>query len=149
MKELKISAIREGAVIDHISPENAFKVVEILNLKDKDDIVMVGVNLQSKKIGKKGVIKIGNSFPTKEEIDKIALIAPEANLNIIKDYNVISKERVKIPDVLEVIIRCANPKCITNAENHKTKFYVLEKSPLRMRCHYCERIMEAADIELV
>ncbi len=149
MKELKISAIKEGAVIDHLSPENAFKVVEILNLKERDNPVMVGINFSSEKIGKKGIIKIGNSFPTKEEIDKIALIAPEANLNIIKDYSVISKEKVKIPDVLEIIMKCANPKCITNVENYKTKFYVLEKVPLKMRCHYCERIMESSDIELV
>ena len=149
MKELKISAIKEGAVIDHISPNNAFKVVEILNLRDKGDLVMVGMNLSSEKIGKKGLIKIGNSFPSKEEVDKIALIAPEANLNIIRDYTVIKKEKLKIPDILEIIVKCANPKCITNVENHKTKFYVLGRNPIRMRCHYCERIMETSDIELI
>ncbi len=149
MKELKISAIKEGTVIDHISPENTFKVAEFLDLKKRKDLVMIGANLFSQKLDRKGVIKIGNNTPTKREMNKIALIAPEANLNIIKDYNVVRKEKIKIPEVIEEIIDCPNPNCITNAEKCRTRFYVLTMKPLKLRCHYCERVMESSDIEVV
>jgi aspartate carbamoyltransferase regulatory subunit len=148
-KTLKISAIGEGTVIDHISTNNTFKVAEILNLKDGGNIVTVGMNLESKKLGKKGVIKIGERFLTKEEVDKIALVAPEANINIIKGYGVKKKFKVEIPNVIHGIIKCANTDCITNKEFVRTKFYVLGKDPLKLRCHYCERTMGKDDIESV
>ena len=147
-KTLKISAINEGTVIDHIAADNTFKVAEFLNLRENGNVVTIGMNLESKKIGKKGLIKIGGRFLTKEEVDKIALIAPEANINIIKNYNVKKKFAVEIPDVIEGIIKCANPNCITNKEYARTKFYVLSRNPLKMRCHYCERTIGKEDIEV-
>jgi aspartate carbamoyltransferase regulatory subunit len=149
MKELKISAIKEGTVIDHIATENTFKVAELLNLKNRNNVITVGMNLMSKKLGKKGLIKIGGKNLTKEEVDKIALIAPEANLNIIKNYEVKKKFKLEIPKVIEKIMKCANPKCITNVEPVPTKFYVIRKNPLKVRCHYCERLIEGKDIELI
>lgn len=148
-KTLKISAISDGTVIDHISKDNTFKVAEFLNLKDGGDLVTVGMNLESKRLGKKGLIKIGGRFLTKQEVDKIAIIAPEANINIIKSYKVKDKFKVEIPDVVNGIIKCANTNCITNKESSKTKFYVLGKDPLKLRCHYCERVVEKGDIEFV
>ena len=148
-KTLKISAISEGTVVDHISKDNTFKVVDFLNLKDSEDVVTVGMNFESKKLGKKGVIKIGGRFLTKQEVDKIALIAPEANINIIKNYNVKQKFKVGIPDVISGIIKCANTNCITNSQTSKTKFHVLCKNPLKVRCHYCERVVGKEDIEFL
>ena len=148
-KMLKISAINEGTVIDHISTINTFKVAEFLNLKEGEDVVTVGMNFESKKLGKKGVIKIGGRFLTKNEVNKIALIAPEANINIIKDYGVKEKFKVEIPDVIKGIIKCANTNCITNKESVRTKFYVLCKDPLKLRCHYCERVVGKEDIGLL
>lgn len=148
-KTLKISAIEEGTVIDHISTLNTFKVAELLSLKDGQNIVTVGVNFGSKKLGRKGVIKIGGRFLTKQEVDKIALVAPEADINIIKGYEVTRKFSVEIPDAIEEIIKCANPNCITNKELAKTRFHVLSKNPLKVRCHYCERVAGKENIELV
>jgi aspartate carbamoyltransferase regulatory subunit len=148
-KTLKITAISDGTVIDHISKDNTFKVAEFLNIKDGGDVVTVGMNLESKRLGKKGLIKIGGRFLTKEEVNKIALIAPEANINIIKDYTVKDKFKVEMPDVINGIIKCANTNCITNKEFVRTKFYVLGKDPLKLRCHYCERVVGKEDIELV
>ncbi len=148
-KTLKISAISDGTVIDHISKDNTFKVAEFLNLKDGENVVTVGMNLESKRLGKKGLIKIGGRFLTKQEVDKIALIAPEANINIIKDYGVRKKFAVEIPDAIQGIIKCANTNCITNKESVRTKFYVLGKNPLKLRCHFCERVVGKEDIELV
>lgn len=147
-RTLKITAIREGTVIDHISADNTFKVADFLNLNNGGNVVTVGMNLESKKLGKKGVIKIGERFLNKDEVNKIALIAPEANINIIRDYNVKEKFRVEIPEVIEGVIRCANTNCVTNDQHVKTKFYVISKDPLRIRCHYCERSMGKDEIEV-
>jgi len=101
-------------------------------------------------MGKKGIIKIGGKNLTKEEVDKIALIAPHATVNIIKSYDVKQKIKVAIPLVINKIIRCSNPNCVANNEkNVMTKFYVLDKDSLKVRCHYCERNMEKEDIALL
>jgi len=149
MKEMKITAMEDGTVIDHIPPMNTFKVVEILNLRERDNVIMVGENLPSKKLGKKGIVKISGKFLTSEEANKIAIVALGANISIIRDFEVEKKEKLSIPDVVESIVKCANPNCITNIEDHPTKFYVLERNPLRIKCHYCERVMHKSDIELI
>ncbi len=149
MKEYKISAIREGTVIDHITPEATFKVIDILNLAKNNEIISVANNLQSKKLGKKGIVKIGGKFLGEEEANKIAIIAPNATLNIIKNYKVVGKVRLKIPYKIEGIVRCFNPNCITNFESIITKFKVMSKSPIKLLCNYCERLMKREDIILL
>jgi|TARA_B100001964_G_C14238000_1_gene603481 aspartate carbamoyltransferase regulatory subunit len=149
-KELSVSAIKEGTVIDHIPSNATLKVVEILDLKGIRSIISVATNLTSKTMGKKGIIKIGGKNLTKEEVDKIALIAPNATVNIIKNYDVKKKIKVSIPSTINKIIKCSNPNCVTNNEkNVATKFYVLNKAPLKVRCHYCERNMDKEDISLL
>ncbi len=148
-KELSVSAIKEGTVIDHIPSNVTLKVVDILDLKGIRSIISVATNLSSKTMGKKGIIKIGGKDLTKEEVDKIALIAPNATVNIIENYNVKKKIKVTIPSTISKIIKCSNPNCITNNEKVVTKFYVLNKAPLKVRCHYCERNMEKEDISLL
>ncbi len=147
-KTLKISAIREGTVIDHIPSNNTFKVAEILGLKEHDNIVTVAMNLPSKKIKKKGIIKVGGKFLSKQEVNKIAIIAPLATLNIIKDYEVKEKIKLTIPDIINELIKCSNPNCITNLEQVPTKFFVVSREPLKVRCNHCERSMISEDIEI-
>lgn len=148
-KQLSVSAIKEGTVIDHIPSNATLKVVDILDLKGIRSIISIVTNLTSKKMGKKGIIKIGGKNLTKEEVDKIALIAPNATVNIIKNYDVKQKIKVTIPETINKIIKCSNPNCITNNEKVTTKFYVLNKNPLKVRCHYCERNMDKEDISLL
>ncbi len=148
-KELTISAIKDGTVIDHIPGNAAFNVAKILDLDGVRGIISVATNLPSKTMGKKGIIKVGGKSLTKDEVDKIALIAPNATVNIIKDYDVKQKIKVAIPKEINRIIKCSNPNCITNNEKISTKFYVLRKEPLRVKCHYCERNMEKEDITLL
>lgn len=147
MKELKISAIREGTVIDHIPPKSVFKIVDILGLKDHNNVVSVGMNLESKKMGKKGLIKVGGRNLTEAEANKITLLAPYATVSIIKDYNVVKKLKLHLPKEVNNIIECNNPKCITNMEKVPTKFSIISDNPMRVRCNYCERIME--EIKLI
>lgn len=149
MKELKISAIKEGTVIDHIPARYTFKVAEILDLEGLDRIVSISSNLKSSKFGKKGIIKVGGLNLKEKDVQKIALIAPEATLNIIKNFRVIEKKQLRVPDELVNIIRCLNPNCITNNDRVKTMFYIESKRPLHVRCHHCERSAGKEEIELL
>lgn len=148
-RELKISAIEEGTVIDHIPTDATFKVVEILDLENHKGVVSIATNLQSKSIGKKGIVKVGGKNLTQNEVNKIAIVAPDATVNIIKNYDVREKIKVKTPDVIDNVVKCSNPVCITNNEQISTKFYVVKKDPLKIKCHYCERSMGKDDIEII
>ena len=148
-KEMSISAIEEGTVIDHIPGDATFKVAEILSLDHHSGTVSIAANLQSKSMGRKGIIKVEGKFLTQDEVNKMAIIAPDATVNIIKNFSVKEKIKVKSPDVIENVIRCSNPVCITNNEQVHTKFYVVRKDPLKIRCHYCERGMGKKDLEII
>lgn len=148
--KLKVSAIKEGTVIDHIPAEGVFKVVDILDLKNHDNIVSVAANLQSKTAsGKKGIVKVGGKSLTEAEVNMISVIAPNATINIIKDFKVKKKEKVKLPEEFIGVIKCSNPRCITNVERVTTKFSIEKQNPLKVRCHYCERSVESPDIEVL
>lgn len=148
-KEMKISAIQDGTVIDHIPSDTAFKVAAILDLQNTKNIVSIATNLKSKKQGTKGIIKVGGKILTQSEVNKIAVIAPNATVNLISNYEVKEKIEVQIPDNFIKTIKCSNPICITNTEEVETKFYVVRKEPLKVKCHYCERNMQKEDIELI
>jgi len=139
-KELVVSAIENGTVIDHIPTDNVFQVIKILGLDKTDNQVLFGTNLDSAKYGKKGIIKVRGKFFANDEINKIALVAPTATLIVIKDYSVVEKKRVEIPSEINQLIKCFNPNCITNHQRIKTKFKVLHNGDdLKLKCHYCEK----------
>jgi aspartate carbamoyltransferase regulatory subunit len=139
-KELKVSAIENGTVIDHIPSNNVFQVIRILNLDEAENQILFGTNLESQKMGKKGIIKVRNKYFASDEINKIALVAPTATLIVIKNFEVVEKKKVSVPDKVEKFIKCFNPNCITNHENIPTRFYVIDKADLKLSCHYCEKI---------
>ncbi|MFC2097687.1 aspartate carbamoyltransferase regulatory subunit [Bacteroidota bacterium] len=141
-KELKVSAIKDGTVIDHIPAKNLFKVVSILGLDMTKEHLTMGTNLESGKLGQKAIIKLSGTFFKDDEINKIALVAPEAKLNIIKDYKVVEKKLVAVPDKIYGIAKCVNPKCITNNEIITTKFTVVSKKDVSLKCEYCEKITD-------
>ncbi len=147
--KLKVSAINEGTVIDHIPAKNLFKVISILGLDKIENQITFGTNLESGKLGKKAIIKVSDKFFKDDEINKIALIAPHAKLNIIKDYEVVEKRVVEIPDTINGIVKCFNPKCITNSETIPTRFEVIEKEPISLKCYYCEKITNDEQIRMV
>jgi aspartate carbamoyltransferase regulatory subunit len=145
-KQLSVSAIKEGTVIDHVPARVLFKVVSILNLDKVDTMITIGNNLESKKLGHKGIIKLSRVFFRDDEINKIALVAPRAKLNIIRDYEVVEKKVVTIPDEIVGIVKCVNPKCITNNEQVTTRFEVVSKPDVQLKCHYCEKITDQDNI---
>lgn len=148
-KELEVAALENGTVIDHIPSDALFKVVSLLGLDKLPNSITIGNNLTSKKIGKKGIIKIADKFFAEDEINRIAVVAPNVKLNIIRNYEVEEKKNVHLPDTLTGIVKCSNPKCITNNEPMKTVFHVLNKEDIRLKCHFCERVMNKNDIELI
>ncbi|MDR2475922.1 MAG: aspartate carbamoyltransferase regulatory subunit [Bacteroidales bacterium] len=147
-KELQVAALENGMVIDHIPPEQLFKVVSLLHLEDVSSRITIGNNLDSKRIGKKGIIKIADKFFEENEINRISLIAPASKLNIIRNYKVIEKKPISLPDNLINIVKCANPKCITNNEPMETNFQVIDKQQVVIKCHYCERVLTKDEIEI-
>lgn len=147
--KLEVSAIKEGTVIDHIPAGNLFKVINILKLENIENTITFGTNFISERLGKKAIIKLSNIFFKDSDINRIALLAPAAKLNIIKDYKVVEKRIVEVPDEIQGIIKCVNPKCITNNENIQTKFSVEDKNKIKLRCHYCEKITDIEHLDTV
>lgn len=148
MEEMKVTGIENGTVIDHIYSEATFQVANLLEVADEDNMVLVGMNLGSEHLGHKGLIKIENRKLTPDEVNKIALIAPQATVNIITDYRVSEKFEVELPDTIKRIIKCFNPRCVTNKQDMDTSFEVLHSRPPGLRCTYCERVMRGTDILL-
>ncbi len=147
--ELKVKAIEQGTVIDHINAEKLFKVLFIIDAENFDTEVFVGNNLDSKKYGKKGIIKIADKFPSIDDINKIALINPNAVINIIKDFKVVEKKQVEIPKTVKKLVKCINPKCITNNEAVETKFTVhIKDNSINLKCQYCEKITGQNNIQI-
>jgi len=139
-KELVVSAIKNGTVIDHIPADKLFQVVRALNLNDCTEQILMGNNLTSHKLGKKGIIKCQDIFFKNNEINKIALIAPHATLIVIRNYEVVEKSQIDLPDFIEGMVQCYNPKCITNNETVLQKFNVIDKEDIKLQCHYCQKI---------
>lgn len=147
--ELQVAALENGTAIDHIPPEQVFKVVKLLELdKLKTNTVTIGNNFPSAKMGKKGFIKIADKFFERDEISRIALIAPHVVLNEIRGFEVVKKYPVALPDELVGIVCCNNPKCVTNNEPMQTRFDVVDKEKCILRCHYCERKINKEDVRL-
>ncbi|MBA5942631.1 MAG: aspartate carbamoyltransferase regulatory subunit, partial [Methanophagales archaeon] len=141
-KELKVVAIKSGTVIDHIAAGQALNVLKILGIDAGTDVALsVVMNVRSKQMGKKDIVKVEDRELKPAEVDKIAMIAPLASINIIRNSEVIAKHKVYLPESIEGIIRCMNPNCISNAEREPvmSKFITVSENPPRFRCFYCER----------
>ena len=140
-KELVVSALENGTVLYHIPAENVYKALDLLDLKDIESQITIGINLASKIHGKKGIIKIADIFFEDDELNKLALIAPKATVNVIRDFKVVEKKTLEIPEEVIGIARCKNPKCVTNHQPIKTKFATMhEGDKISLKCHYCEKI---------
>jgi aspartate carbamoyltransferase regulatory subunit len=148
-KELQVAALENGTAIDHIPSDQLFKVVSLLGIENLTTPVTIGYNLDSKKMGKKGILKIAGKFFEENEINKISLIAPSVKLNIIRDYEVVEKKLVHLPDELLGIVKCNNPKCITNNEPMQTRFRVLDKNKVVLKCEYCELKIKKEEVVLI
>ena len=137
-KERLVAAIENGTVIDHIPAEKTFQVVNLLELQNLSTPVTIGYNFSSSKVGCKGIIKVSDKFFTDDEISRL----------IIHDYEVVEKKQVITPDELHGIVKCNNPKCITNNEPVSTIFNVVDKVAGTLKCHYCDKEQQMDKVEL-
>ena len=140
-KELVVSALENGTVLDHIPAENVYKALDILNLKGIENQITIGINLISKFFGRKGIIKIADKFFEDEELNRLALIAPKATVNVIRDFQVVEKKKIVMPEEIHGVAKCRNPKCVTNHQPVKTWFKTIDNgNEISLLCHYCEKI---------
>jgi len=146
--ELHVSKIRDGTVIDHITHGHALDVAKILGITGRENkIITIAINVPSKSFKMKDIVKIEGREVNPQEVHKIALLAPHATINIIRNYKVVEKQMVHLPKVIEDIIKCGNPACISNSnEPVQSKFYIDSGEPLLLKCHYCGHIMERKDV---
>ena len=144
--ERLVAAIENGTVIDHIPSEKTYQVAQLLQIDKLDSTVTIGYNYKSRKLGKKGIIKIENKWFSNEEISRLSVVAPNIVLNIIRDYEVVEKKTVCTPEEIKGIVKCNNPKCITNNEPMATWFHVSNGT---LTCHYCEKEQDINKVELV
>ena len=144
-KEMLVAAIKNGTVIDHIPSDKTYQVAQLLDLHNQETPVTIGYNYLLKKLGKKGIIKVEDKFFTDEEISRLSVVAPNIVLNIIRDFEVVEKKQVITPDEIHGIVRCNNPKCITNNEPMSTYFHVTNGI---LTCHYCEKEQDINKVEL-
>lgn len=139
-KQMMVSALKNGTVIDHIPCDKTMAVVNLLGgISNIHSTIMIGANLASKKMGHKSIIKIADKFFTDEELNKLSVVAPDVTLCIIRNFEVVEKKPVVMPTELKNIVKCANPKCITNNEPMSTLFHVIDKEHGLIKCHYCEK----------
>ena len=148
-KELKVAALKNGTVIDHIPSDKLFKVASILQVEKFRSQVTLGNNLESKLLGSKGIIKISDCFFEESETNKITLLAPNAKINIIRNYEVVEKRSLNLPEEIGDIVQCGNPNCITNHQPVATRFSVIkEDREIRLKCCYCEREIKQEEVKI-
>lgn len=148
--KLLVEAICNGTVLDHIPSDKLFAIVAMLGLDKAKTPITIGNNLESRRVGSKGVIKITDRFFSEQEISRIAIIAPSIRLNIIRDYEVVEKKLVPLPETVVGLVRCSNLKCITNAEPMPTRFVVSQQAEaVCLSCHYCGRSVQGENCELL
>ena len=146
-KELVVSALENGTVLDHIPAENVYKALDILDLKGIENQITIGINLNSKVYGRKGIIKIADKFFEDAELNKLALIAPNATVNVIRDFKVVEKKKVEMPEEVIGIATCRNPKCVTNHQPIKTRFKTIaDGNEISLLCHFCEKITKTKHV---
>lgn len=148
-KSIKVSALKQGTVVDHLKKGTALRAIRVLGLQHGEAVTMIGMNFESAQYGKKDLIKIENKELTKDEVNKIALISPQATFSIIRNFKVVEKRFPELPEAIEGLVKCTNPNCVTNHyDDVKTNFIVLRSKPVKLRCHFCERSFDEEDVEL-
>lgn len=147
-QKMQVSALRSGTVIDHLGPSTAFKALKILGVA-ADATVLIGVNLDSSKHGRKDILKLEGRELTDDEMNKVALLSSHATFSIIRDFEVVKKFRPTLPESVEGLIRCMNPACITQDPRVTGRFLVIGKEPLKLRCYFCERSLRENEVEFL
>lgn len=149
-KQLQVAALKNGTVIDHIPNSKLFEVVRLLHLEQiTDSSITVGYNLESHEMGRKSLIKVSDHYFSDSELNQLSVVAPNVTLCIVRDYEIAEKKKVALPPRLSGIVRCPNPKCITNNEPMPTLFHTVDEDSGTLRCHYCEKEISVGEAKFV
>lgn len=148
-QELMVAALKNGTVIDHIPSDKVFDVVNLLGLTKIETPITIGANLSSHKMTSKGIIKISDKFLTTDECRRLSVVAPNIVMSTIRDYSVVDKKTIELPDTIRGTVKCGNPKCITNHEPMETVFDVINREKCILRCRYCNKDVSQEEIKLV
>ena len=142
--ELIVRRIKEGTVIDHIDEGKGLQVLNALGIDGKDgSLITIALNVPSGKFKKKDIIKVENKFLKDDDTNKLAVIVPNATINIIKNYKLVEKRRVALPNEVDRIFRCSNPECVTNSTEHiESIMDVMDKEGRVLKCRYCSRVLD-------
>ena len=148
--DLLVRRIKDGTVIDHINEGKGLNVLEALDIDGSSgNVITIALNMPSGKLKKKDMIKVEGRFLEDDDTNKLAVIAPSSTVNIIKDYKLVEKRRVSLPNQIEDIFRCSNPDCITNSQEHiESIMEVIDKDKLVLKCRYCGRILDVNDLKV-
>ncbi len=138
-KKLQVEAIQHGSVIDHIPAQQGVKILKFFKFTQTNEKITIGLNLSTHNGNSKDLIKVENTFISDEQANQLALFAPNATINQIKDFKVVNKFPVQLPSSFIGVLACPNSNCISHNEPVKTRFYVNNKSVLKLKCHYCEK----------
>jgi aspartate carbamoyltransferase regulatory subunit len=147
--DLMVRRIKEGTVIDHIDEGKGLQVLNALQIDGKDGgMIPIALNVPSGKFKKKDIIKVENKFLKDDDTNKLAVIAPKATINMIKEYKLVEKRRVSLPNEIDRIFRCSNPDCITNSTEHiESVMDVMNKEGMVLKCRYCARVLDVNELE--
>jgi aspartate carbamoyltransferase regulatory subunit len=142
-RQLLVRRIKDGTVIDHIESGKALLVLRTLDITGKEgNVITAALNVPSSKHNKKDIIKVENKFLEKNETNKLALIAPHATINIIKEYRLVEKRKIQLPDSIIGVFKCPNLKCVTNSDEYiKPVINIIDKEKIILRCRYCFRTL--------
>lgn len=138
-KKLQVEAIQDGSVIDHIPAQQGIKILKFFKFTQTNEKITVGLNLPTHNDNSKDLIKVENTFISDAQANQLALFAPNATINQIKDFKVVNKFKVQLPEAFVGVLSCPNSNCISHNEPVKTKFYVNARCELKLKCHYCEK----------
>ena len=142
--KLQVEAIQNGSVIDHIPAQQGIKILKFFKLAQANEKITVGLNLNKKNGQRKDLIKVENTFISDEQANQLALFAPDATINQIKNFNVVNKFKVQLPEAFVGVLVCPNSNCISHNEPVQTKFYVNKRNELKLKCHYCEKSFDSS-----
>ncbi|QLH03604.1 aspartate carbamoyltransferase regulatory subunit [Nitrosopumilus cobalaminigenes] len=147
--DLMVRRIKEGTVIDHIDEGKGLQVLNALRIDGKDgSLITIALNVPSGKFKKKDIIKVENKFLKDDDTNKLAVIAPTATINMIKEYKLVEKRRVALPNEIDRIFRCSNPDCITNSTEHiESVMDVIDKGGRVLKCRYCARVLDVNELK--
>ena len=147
--DLIVRRIKNGTVIDHIDTGKGLQVLNALDINaEKGDVITIALNVPSGKLKKKDIIKVENKFLEQDDTNKLAVISPSSTVNIVKNYQLVEKRRVSLPNEIERIFRCSNPDCITNSKEHiESVMDVIDKDSLVLKCRYCSRMLDVNQLK--